>query len=77
VEQVFQSVARSCGQSKDCSFMGIANNAKNHAFELTHVFSSMVDLVQNEHITSADTFYENMNEVGMDMAELITALLNI
>jgi len=37
----------------------------------------MVDLVQNEHITSADTFYENMNEVGMDMAELITALLNI
>ena len=57
--------------------MGIINNAKNHAFELTHVFSSMVDLIQNEQITNADTFYENMNEVGTDLAELITALLNI
>jgi glutamate-1-semialdehyde aminotransferase len=39
--------------------------------------SSMIDLATNEEITDADSFYENMNELGADLAETITALLNI
>jgi len=52
-------------------------NAEKHSFELMHTVSSMIDLVTKEKVTDADSFYENMNELGIDLAETITSLLNI
>jgi hypothetical protein len=77
VQEVFQEISDRCSKAKQCNAASIIKNAETHTFELAHTMSSMIDLATNEEITDADSFYENMNELGADLAETITALLNI
>lgn len=52
-------------------------NAEKHSFELMHTLSSLIDLTTKGKVTDADSFYEEANELGADLAEGITSLLGI
>ncbi|CDW78291.1 UNKNOWN [Stylonychia lemnae] len=79
VQATFQQVVNQCstkGENK-CGISNILKNGQKSVFKLVHASESIVETVKEFKPTNADEFFEDMFELGSELAETMDALLGL
>jgi len=79
VRDTFEHIVNTCSKQGEnrCGISNILKNGQKSVFKLVHASESVVQTVKDFHPKDSDELYEDMNELGAELAETLVAILDV